>query len=303
MSWEDWNTTIMPKVHGTLNLHYELADQPLAFFWLASSLVTVVDQIGQANYSAANMFLESFAQYRHHLGLPASVLNISPIDGVGYVAENKHAQRSITFQGMGFSSEAAFLDALELSLLKSCPRAATLSPALSPPGTWSWTSPSQVIMGLRSEMDLHKDSSRTNWRHNRRMGFYHNRRAGEKAGDESLGGLERAVRRFVEQVASDPSSVLNGDGEEEESVTFLWQHISKKARELMLRENDETPVDPNGPLAALGIDSLVGVEMTRWMNRAFSLQMTVLEVMQSGTVKELARLVADKLRLKYLSIG
>ena len=47
-------------------------------------LSTVLGQPGQGNYNAANTFMESFCQYRHSLGLPASVLNICPIEGVGF---------------------------------------------------------------------------------------------------------------------------------------------------------------------------------------------------------------------------
>jgi hypothetical protein len=87
-------TTTRPKMEGTWNLHPMLMDQSLDIFWLASSLITAIDPPGQTNYKAANTFVEAFCQYRHSLNLPASVLNIYIIDGVGFVVENPVARRN-----------------------------------------------------------------------------------------------------------------------------------------------------------------------------------------------------------------
>jgi len=96
MEWSAWQAASRPpKMDSTWNLHEACMGQSLDFFWLASSLVTVVDQPGQGNYNAANTFLEAFCQYRHSQVLPASVLNICPIDGVGFVAENPIARRNM----------------------------------------------------------------------------------------------------------------------------------------------------------------------------------------------------------------
>ncbi|GIK02966.1 hypothetical protein Aspvir_007031 [Aspergillus viridinutans] len=79
---------VQAKVQGAWNLHNAFKNQTaLDFFIMTSSLVTLVDQPGQGNYPAANTFLESFTQYRHKQGLPASVLGICPVDDIGSVAE------------------------------------------------------------------------------------------------------------------------------------------------------------------------------------------------------------------------
>lgn len=85
---------------------------------MTSSLATVFDQPGQGKYNAANTFMESFCQYRHTLGLPASVLNICPIESVGYVAD---ARRKLKSQGHWFLDERALLRFLELAMLNSHP--------------------------------------------------------------------------------------------------------------------------------------------------------------------------------------
>ncbi len=62
---------LAPKVDGVLNLHDLTADRNLSAFVLFSSLSGTLGGAGLGNYSAANAFLDAFAQHRHALGLPA----------------------------------------------------------------------------------------------------------------------------------------------------------------------------------------------------------------------------------------
>ncbi|KAK0651152.1 KR domain-containing protein [Cercophora newfieldiana] len=109
---------MQPKIAGTWNLNSAFLDAPpLDIFWLASSTVTAVDQPGQGSYKAGCVFLESFCQYRHSLGLPASVLSICPIEDVGFVAENAFAKRNTIAQGNYMLGEREFPECVEASLL------------------------------------------------------------------------------------------------------------------------------------------------------------------------------------------
>ncbi|MFI5957624.1 SDR family NAD(P)-dependent oxidoreductase [Cryptosporangium sp. NPDC051539] len=59
---EDIDKVLAPKVAGTYALAEALHDVPLDFFALFSSVAAVTGALGQADYSAANLFLDSFAQ-------------------------------------------------------------------------------------------------------------------------------------------------------------------------------------------------------------------------------------------------
>ncbi|WP_190154558.1 type I polyketide synthase, partial [Streptomyces humidus] len=74
MSDEALAETLAPKVAGAWNLHLLTRDLPLDFFALYSSASGLLGGAGQANYTAANGFLDALAQLRRADGLPATSL-------------------------------------------------------------------------------------------------------------------------------------------------------------------------------------------------------------------------------------
>ncbi|KFO86413.1 Phthioceranic/hydroxyphthioceranic acid synthase, partial [Buceros rhinoceros silvestris] len=66
---------LSPKVAGTLNLHWATRDQQLDYFVCYSSITSFLGNSTQANYAAANSFLDVFCTYRRNYGLSGQSIN------------------------------------------------------------------------------------------------------------------------------------------------------------------------------------------------------------------------------------
>ncbi len=113
---------LAPKVQGAWNLHRLTLNYPLDMFVLFSSVTTCLGNPGQANYVAANAFLESLARYRVRSGLTATVVAWDAITDTGYLARNELlASRLAKRTGLGGISSAQALDMLESLIVEGRP--------------------------------------------------------------------------------------------------------------------------------------------------------------------------------------
>ena len=83
MTWDMFTRATAPKVRGTWLLHQCLRDVDLDFFLVQSSLLSLTGSAAQANYTAANAFLDAFVDYRTSHGLPGMAINWGPWAGAG----------------------------------------------------------------------------------------------------------------------------------------------------------------------------------------------------------------------------
>ncbi len=82
-----------PKVSGGWNLHRAFQDTALDFFVVFSSASSLIGSAGQANYVAANAFLDGLARHRQAQGLPGLSLNWGAWADVGAAAEESIRRR------------------------------------------------------------------------------------------------------------------------------------------------------------------------------------------------------------------
>lgn len=86
-SKERFAAVMAPKVQGAWNLHRLTESMSLDFFVCFSSMSAIIGAIGQANYAAANSFMDALCQHRQAQGLPALSIGWGPWKGTGMASD------------------------------------------------------------------------------------------------------------------------------------------------------------------------------------------------------------------------
>lgn len=96
---ERMRTVMAPKAYGAWLLHEGTRDLELDCFVMFSSVSAIFGNPAQANYAAANAFLDALAHHRQVSSLPALVINWGALGGEGYVARNERVAEYLARQG------------------------------------------------------------------------------------------------------------------------------------------------------------------------------------------------------------
>jgi NADPH:quinone reductase-like Zn-dependent oxidoreductase/thioesterase domain-containing protein/short-subunit dehydrogenase/acyl carrier protein len=97
---ERFARVMAPKVIGAWNLHAATARLKLDHFVMFSSVSALLGTAGQANYAAANCFLDALAHHRRASGLSALTLNWGAIADVGILARDTRVADHLEAHGV-----------------------------------------------------------------------------------------------------------------------------------------------------------------------------------------------------------
>ena len=86
LSNDQFLRVLRPKMLGTFHLHALTREMPLQFFVLYSSITSLLGSAGQANYAAANAFMDALAHARVAGGRVATSIHWGPFTDVGMAA-------------------------------------------------------------------------------------------------------------------------------------------------------------------------------------------------------------------------
>ena len=277
MTHDDYHTAIHAKVAGTWNIHraaQQEQKQPLDFFTMLSSISGVVGNKGQANYAAANTFLDAFASYRQALGLHANTVDLGAIEDVGYVAEQGGALEARFDKGQWTPiNEGMLRRIMNYSVFQQ--------DSSAPLNT---NSAAQLITGLA--YPLKADGS--DLVAEPRFGYLFNKHAGSgSAGDDSDGSndlADQAIKAFRMMHASGADAAALSKA----SVGLLQTQITKVLRL-------ETEMEPGKPLMAYGLDSLSAVELRGWVRQKLGAELSTLDITNASSLIALCEKMVSKL--------
>ncbi|MFP5390881.1 MAG: SDR family NAD(P)-dependent oxidoreductase [Gammaproteobacteria bacterium] len=117
---------LTPKVQGAINLHQALDGAGLDgagldgagldFFLMFSSISSLIGNSGQANYVAANSFLDGFAHYLGSRGVRARTINWGVLSDTGVLAQDAALTKVLEMAGIHGVSNAQAMAAMETVL-------------------------------------------------------------------------------------------------------------------------------------------------------------------------------------------
>ena len=270
MTFEDYDQVVRSKVAGGWNFHKALADTPLDFFVVLSSVAGIVGNRGQAAYAAANTYLDALVRHRLRNGQKATSLNLTAVEGVGYLAGNSGRASTVLKNLAGNSmDESEVLALLEAAFV----------------GKVGTLCHEQCITGL----DLGDGSN---------LPYY--------AADGKFASLrEAALAKLADSNAAAGSASLSISQELkratklEEAVDIVTVGLRDKLGAiLMLAPEVMAAKQAMTSVTAFGLDSLNAIELRNWIGKELQSHLQVLELLTSGTLADLAALVLKKTRLE-----
>ena len=250
---ERMRTVMAPKAHGAWLLHEGTRDLDLDCFVMFSSVSSIFGNPAQANYAAANAFLDSLAHHRCALGLPALAINWGVLGGEGYVARNERVAEFLARQGT-----VAPLAGEVMALLESFLTAGVTQVDGDPRGLEQMAAIIPRLAGksiartasLPRSVEGQESGARTSdWR----------LKIESAAPDEREGIIGQALREVV-------GSVL-------------------RVKPESLREDQ--------PLTDLGLDSLMTVEIENSIESAIGVALPPASLMRARTIAQIVTLIAE----------
>ena len=265
MTYKQWENCVRPKVRGTYNLHKATLQTQLDFFICLSSVSSILGSKAQANYSAANGYLDALMRQRRETGLKGTTINCGMIVGVGAVAENATLQRVMEKIGYDPVNEQELLYQIEEAVTAN-------NSETSDRGF----DQHQIITGINLQRQELFWAEKPLFR-NLYANHDFNGEATQSTANKNLGALLRSV--------TDP---------EERNDLLTTSFIEKVAAVLAVAS--ET-IQPKNPLSAYGLDSIVAVEFRKWFSKSVGVDLALFDVLGSKSINALVAKAAGMIKM------
>jgi NAD(P)-dependent dehydrogenase (short-subunit alcohol dehydrogenase family)/acyl carrier protein len=255
---ERMTSVLAPKVSGSWNLHRQTRGLALDFFVVCSSAAAVLGSAGQANYAAANAFLDALAHQRQASGLPALSVNWGPFAQAGMAARALAAQpRRNSLPGLDPIALEQAGPILGRLLAQGLAQAAVLPipvrdlPRLTGPR-------SSLLAASGRQLDRREQPA------------------------------AEAPRELARRLA---------EAHPAHRAQLLLANVVEQAASVLLLQTSQT-LDPRRPLREYGLDSLMALDLSATLSRMIGRKLPATLVYEQPTAEALAVYLARELGLE-----
>lgn len=297
MSLDAFLRVSRPKVDGSVHLSDLFQTDTLDFFVFLSSAITVVGRPGQANYSAANMFMVSLAEQRRRRGLAASVMHIGPLRGVGFLLQmdvNSFSRARRQGAAFVFMSEREFHQMFAEAVVAGRGRAGYHHHQYAA-GHWPIQAgaPLELLGGVRRVS--RSETSQPVWAYQPLMIHFIRGSESAEVSQAATSSLSIPVKAQLAQARSRGQVLDITQRALELKLCGMFQMDPSK-----LDDEDSRKALAASRLDQLGIDSLLAIDLRGWLLNTLQVNTPVLKILSGISVAELASIAADSIPVGLL---
>ncbi|KAH8900706.1 ketoacyl-synt-domain-containing protein [Thozetella sp. PMI_491] len=264
MSLETLHRVLRPKTIGSRNLDQVFCGPDMEFFIMTSSFAAIGGHSGQANYAAANMYMNGLAGWRRARGLAASSLNIGVIYGLGFLAREKNQlYQGLERDGYPPISERDVHHMFLEAIVAGRPVAGQVE---------------DITSGLKRFR--HDDPNPLAWQVDPR--FAHLVLPDEESADveQEAGKGEESLKELVNTAQTSESLM-------DILLCAIKKHLG---RMLQIPEED---VDNERSLPEIGVDSLAAVEIRSWVWKTVGKDVGVMKILAAASIASLCQEISQ----------
>ncbi|KAF1995549.1 hypothetical protein P154DRAFT_610722 [Amniculicola lignicola CBS 123094] len=265
MTVDDFSAAANPKYLGTVNLMQVFGDYNLDFFMFGSSLSGIIGNPGQANYAAGNTYQDGIAQHKPVANWNRCIsLDMAVLSDTNVVSREQEAK--LSKRGMRSISNDAILPFLEYTMSSDLGKTSE-----------------QILVG----MDINSASYQNRILYSKNAMFSHLFTLNQEMVNSSQTPM--ASKSALEQLKSMQINE-SPSGLQELMVSALTEKLASLVA--LNLDNIKTTI----PIANLGLDSLIAIELKNWISKALHTPVQTSEILDSLSIEALAKLLHARIQ-------
>lgn len=263
MDLQTFQVAMSPKYHGTNNLCSVLSSElpGLQFFIMLSSIATILGLPGQSNYSAGNAYQDHFVHSLVSKGLRNFVSINLPLIKESQTMSSE-IESLVARRGVETVPIATLFSLLDYAMS----------------GRAAKDENNHIVFGLSANsMQIRADN---------------NFRITSLLRPVVVNGQKRTKRGSSNNTTLTIHELVANAPSLEDKIEIFLSSIKAKVSSLIAMEAEELSLD--APVASLGLDSLVSIELKNWITKTLQAALQTAEIMDSPSLRSLAHIALQR---------